>query len=368
MVPDEQRSWLGLRMVRGVGPVIYRGLLQAFGEPAAVFAASRRALEAAGARPEVAGAIRAFDDWGPVDQQLERLKRSGAGLVTWNAPAYPPNLREIHDPPPFLFAHGAVLPRDMLAVAVVGSRYVSAYGLRMARELTEGLVRHGLTVVSGMARGTDAQVHWTALRAGGRTFAVIGSGIDVVYPSEHKALFHKISTQGAVVTELLMGTQPDAENFPSRNRIISGLALGTVVIEAAEKSGSLITARLAADQGREVFAVPGNVGTQTSKGTNRLIKAGATLVESADDLIEQLAGQLGRAVQPPVPPPPLPREMTADEQRVFDLLSWEPAHVDELTVRLSVAPERVSELLLELELKGLAKRVPGQCYVRQVTP
>jgi len=356
MVPDEQRSWLGLRMVRGVGPVIYRGLLQAFGEPAAVFAASRRALEAAGARPEVAGAIRAFDDWGPVDQQLERLKRSGAGLVTWNAPAYPPNLREIHDPPPFLFAHGAVLPRDMLAVAVVGSRYVSAYGLRMARELTEGLVRHGLTVVSGMARGTDAQVHWTALRAGGRTLAVIGSGIDVVYPSEHKALFHKISTQGAVVTELLMGTQPDAENFPSRNRIISGLALGTVVIEAAEKSGSLITARLAADQGREVFAVPGAVGERT-RGTHRLIRDGAKLTECAEDVVEELAPHLlGRV------PPAVPVELSAEESALLGCMRHESLHIDAIITRSGCAAATVLQLLLALELKGVVQQLPGKVF------
>jgi len=352
----EWRTWLALRLVRGVGPVIYRTLLQACGQPAAIFAASKRALLEAGARPEVAEAIRTFAEWAVVDRQVERLNRTGAALITWNDTAYPPNLREIHDPPPFLFVQGEILARDSLAVAVVGSRHVSRYGLRLARNLTEGLLRYGLTVVSGLARGTDAQVHWSALGAGGRTIAVIGSGIDVVYPSEHKALSQKISEQGAVVTELLMGTQPDAENFPSRNRIISGLSLGTVVIEAAERSGSLITARIAADQGREVFAVPGEVGERT-RGTHRLIRDGAKLTECAEDVIEEIAPHLlGRLA------PIAPVELSAAEAALLGCMRHESLHVDTIIARSGCAAATVLQLLLALELKGVVQQLPGKHF------
>ena len=230
---EELRAWLALRLVKGVGPVVYQGLLRAFSAPSRVFAASAHALECAGVRPDVARAIRRFSDWSSADRQVVSAQRAGARIVTCDAPTYPQNLKQIHDPPPVLFVRGELVEQDQIAVAVVGSRRASAYGLRMAREITAGLVRCGVTVVSGLARGTDAQAHWSALRGGGRTIAVLGSGIDVVYPSEHKALAQQISTNGAVVTELPMGTQPDAENFPARNRIISGVSLGTLVIEAA---------------------------------------------------------------------------------------------------------------------------------------
>jgi DNA processing protein len=350
-------SWLALRMVRGVGPVVYQGLLRACGEPAAVFNASTHALECAGVRPEVARAIRRFNDWGTADAQVERMRRAGVTLLTWNDASYPPNLRQIHDAPPFLFVSGGLQPRDRMAVAVVGSRKVSAYGLRIARELTEGLVRHGLTVVSGLARGTDAQAHWTAVRAGGRTLAVMGSGIDVIYPSEHHALFHKIVEQGAVLTELPMGTQPDAENFPNRNRIISGLTLGTVIIEAAEKSGSLITALLAAEQGREVFAVPGAVGERT-RGTHRLIRDGAKLTERAEDIVEEIAPQLlGRV------PPAVPVELSDAEAGLLTCMGHETLHIDAIIGRSGWSPSAVLQTLLGLELTGVVQQLPGKHFV-----
>jgi DNA processing protein len=354
---DERRWWLALRLVRGVGPVMCQALLRAFGTPAAVFAASPGALECAGVRAEVARAIRRFDDWATVEEQIERLERSGAHLVTWNDPAYPVNLRQIHDPPPFLFVQGVIEPRDAMAVAVVGSRQVSAYGLRIARELTEGLVRYGLTVVSGLARGTDAQAHWTALRAGGRTIAVLGSGIDVVYPSEHHALFKAIAAQGAVVTEFMMGAQPDAENFPNRNRIISGMALGTVIVEATEKSGSLITAAMALEQGREVFAVPGAVGERT-RGTHRLIREGAKLTERAEDMVEEIAPQLLRYTMPRGPV-----ELAPTEAAVFECMRHDTVHIDAIIARSGLAPATVLQTLLGLELKGAVQQLPGKHFV-----
>ena len=354
---DDWRSWLALRAVRGVGPIVYQGLLHAFGEPGAVFGASAHALECAGARPEVARAIRAFKDWAGVDKQLESIERSDATLVTWNDPAYPANLREIHDPPPFLFVHGELLPRDLMAVALVGSRNVSAYGMRMTRELAEGLVRYGVTVISGLARGTDAAAHWTTLRAGGRTIAVMGSGIDVVYPSEHHALFRAIGQQGAVVTELPMGAQPDAENFPNRNRIISGLALGTVIVEAAEKSGSLITATLAAEQGRDVFAVPGAVGERT-RGTHRLIREGAKLTQCAEDVLEEIAPQLLTRVAPTAPV-----ELDRAEAAVITCMRHETLHIDQIIARSAMPPATVLQVLLALELKGVVQQLPGTHFV-----
>lgn len=355
--PEHWPSWLALRAVRGVGPVVYQGLLRAFGEPASVFGSSAQALESAGVRPEVARAIRAFDDWAAVDAQMERLERSGAALVTWNDPAYPANLREIHDPPPFLFVQGEFQPRDLMAVALVGSRNVSAYGMRMTRELAEGLVSYGVTVVSGLARGTDAAAHWTTLRAGGRTIAVMGSGIDVVYPSEHHALFRAISQQGAVVTELPMGAQPDAENFPNRNRIISGLALGTVIVEAAEKSGSLITATLATEQGRDVFAVPGTVGERTH-GTHRLIRDGAKLTERAEDVLEEIAPQLLTRAAPAVPV-----DLGREEAAIVTCMRHETLHIDEIITRSGMPPAAVLQILLALELKGVVQQLLGKQFV-----
>jgi len=351
------RSWLALRMVRGVGPVVCHGLLRAFGEPATVFKASTHALECAGVRPEVARAIRGFKDWAAAEAQVERARRAGVTLLTWNDAGYPPNLRQIHDAPPFLFVSGALQPRDRMAVAVVGSRNVSAYGLRMTRELTEGLVRYGLTVVSGLARGTDAQAHWTTLRGGGRTLPVMGSGIDVVYPSEHHALSQKIAEQGAVVTELPMGTKPDAENFPNRNRIISGLALGTVIVEATEKSGSLITAMLAAEQGREVFAVPGVVGERT-RGTHRLIRDGAKLTERAEDIVEEIAPQLlGRVA------PAMPVDLSATETRLLTCMGHETLHIDTIIGRSGLPSATVLPILLGLELTGVVQQLPGKQFV-----
>jgi len=354
---NASRHWLALRTVRGVGPVVYQGLLRAFGNPEAVFAASVHALECAGVRPEVAHAIHGFNDWAAVDDQLERLARSGATLITWNDQHYPANLRQIHDPPPFLFVQGELLPADGMAIAVVGSRDVSAYGLRMTRELSEGLVRYGATVVSGLARGTDAAAHWTALRAGGRTIAVMGSGIDVVYPSEHHALFQAIQEQGAIVTELFMGAQPDAENFPNRNRIIGGLALGTVIVEATEKSGSLITAMLAAEQGREVFAVPGAVGART-RGTHRLIREGAKLTERAEDVLEEIAPQLLKRAAPA-------ERVEVDETEATLLTSMrhETVHVDTLIARTGLPVGTVLQTLLALELKGVVQQLPGKHFV-----
>lgn len=367
-VRDAERAALALSRVSGVGPVTFRTLVDALGSADAVFRSPASVLRRIDGCPRhVADAVRAFDQWGEVDAELSRLGALGGRLLTLSGAEYPLHLRRIHDPPPVLYELGDWLTAERRVVAVVGSRRATPYGAATATRLAQELARAGFVVVSGLARGIDAAAHQGTLAAGGRTVAVLGCGVDVTYPPEMRELKDRIRSHGSVLSELPLGAPPDPHHFPTRNRIISGMALGVLVIEAAADSGSLITAKLALEQGREVFAVPGNVGTKTSTGTNRLIKAGATLVETADDLIEQLVGQLGPAAQRRSSAPTITVDLTADERRVFDLLSWEPAHVDELTVRSSVAPDRLAELLLGLELKGVAKQVPGHRYVRQVT-
>jgi DNA processing protein len=358
---DTWRAWLALKMVRGVGNVLGVNLVRAFGSAEAVFAASRHALECAGLRRDAAGAIRNFTGWSEVDRQLGRLDAVGGRLITWEDESYPECLRQIYDPPLFLFARGELRPEDKLAIGVVGTRSPSGYGRQMARVLSEGLARYGVTIVSGLARGIDAEAHAGALRAGGRTVAVLGSGIDVVYPSEHHQLLMSIAKHGCVVSELPMGAAPDAENFPGRNRIISGVSLGVVVVEAAERSGSLITTQYALDQGREVFAVPGPVGPR-SRGTHHLLRQGATLAECAEDVLAETAPHL---ISKPIPTETV---LAGDEARVYGCLDEASIEVDQVITATGLPAKTVLDVLLRLELRGLVVRLPGQCFARQGTP
>ena len=362
MEPAEARAWVALKMVRGIGSVLGLSLVRAFGSPAAIFAESSHALQCAGVRRDLARALRRFDKWADADAQLERARAVGARLVTWRDAEYPERLRQIHDPPLFLFVKGALQAQDGLAVAVVGSRAASTYGRVMTRTISEGLARSGLTIVSGLARGVDAEAHAAALRAGGRTIAVMGCGVDVVYPSEHHRLHMQIAQHGAVVSELLMRARPDGENFPARNRIISGLALGTLVVEAAENSGSLITAHCAAEQGREVFAVPGPVGAQ-SRGTHKLLRQGAALVERAEDIIAEIAPQI-LAAHRAAPAPPVDEEAA----HVLAALDATGTHVDQVIARTGLPAPRVLSILLDLELSALAQQLPGSCYAPGAGP
>lgn len=350
------RAWLALKMVRGIGNLLGISILRAFGTPERAFAASTHALECAGVRRDAARAIRSFDRWDAVDAQLSRLQASRVRLITWTDESYPESLRQIYDPPLFLFAKGDLCRDDALAVAVVGTRAPSTYGRQMARGLTDGLVRSGLTIVSGLARGIDAEAHATALRLGGRTVAVLGSGIDVVYPSEHHQLLMKIAEQGCVLSELPMGTAPDAENFPGRNRIISGLSLGVLVIEAAEKSGSLITAQYALDQGRDVFAVPGPVGDRT-RGTHQLLRQGATLAERADDVISEIAPHLLR--RKPAPP-----VLMDDDARVYAAVAENSTGIEQIMSVAGLSVAVTLDILMRLELRGLIVQLPGKCFAR----
>jgi DNA processing protein len=341
-----------------VGNIVALSLVKAFGGPREVLAAGTQKLECAGVRTRVARAIARFDDWAGVDDQLRRLDRVGGRLVTWHDESYPEMLRHIHDPPIFLHVRGdldSVAGESSRAVAVVGSRSPTSYGRRMARSLSAGLAEAGVTIVSGLARGIDAEAHWAALRAGGKSIAVLGCGIDVVYPSEHHHLMFRMAKSGAVVSEFPMGTGPEAENFPGRNRIISGMTLGTIVVEAAEKSGSLITAQFAMEQGREVFAVPGPVGNRSS-GPHKLLRQGAALAESANDVLREIAPQL-EVVRGRSAIRLLPRE-----QAVFVRVGETATPLDRIAGEAGLGANEVLEILLSLELRGLVRQLPGKCY------
>ena len=360
---DGWGDWIALRLVRGVGNVTYRQLLDRFASPREILRTSLAMLTEAGTSVRVAREIAAFDQWEEVEAELEKLARMNARLVTQTDAEYPERLRQIHDPPPFLYIRGHVEPRDTLAIAIVGARTASTYGRKMARELAQELAGCGVCVVSGLARGIDSEAHQASLATGGRTIAVLGSGLDVVYPREHIALAEQIAASGAVVSEFSLGSQPEAGNFPYRNRVISGISLGTVVVEATEKSGSLITAQCALDQNREVFAVPGPVTASRSRGPHRLIKAGAKLVESIDDILSEIAPALARTDRvekngPSVPVVPL----EPDEEMVLQLFPEEAVHVDTLITGSGLEPARVLEVLLGLELKGVVTQLPGMYF------
>ncbi|MFP4031101.1 MAG: DNA-processing protein DprA [Desulfococcaceae bacterium] len=359
--------WFVLRSVPGVGNLLCKRLVDRFGTAEAVLAAPPEALATVDGLPE--RVARTIPDHGPSDavrRELDRLVASPYQVLTLADPAYPPALREIPDPPPFLYVHGQLNPSDR-AVALVGSRHPSPYGLRTARSLAAALSRHDVTVVSGMARGIDTAAHQGTLDAGGRTVAVLGSGLDKPYPPESRPLLDRIAASGAVVSEFALQAGPEAHHFPIRNRVISGLSLGTVVVEAAVRSGALITARLAAEQGREVFAVPGPIHSGRSAGAHRLLKDGARLVEGVDDILEELSAHLEatssnpkRSVEPVSPPP----DLDPDAARLFLALGEDPVHIDELVRALSLDPARLMGLLLELELRGLVAQLPGKRFLR----
>ena len=352
--------WIALRMVHGVGNVTYRQLLENFTSPQAVLHASTAALIETGVSSRVAQNITAFDQWADVEAEVHRLKQVEARLVTRTDDEYPDRLRQIHDPPPFLYVQGGFVPEDGVSIAIVGARMASAYGRGVARELAQELAARRISVVSGMARGIDAEAHQATLEAGGRTIAVLGSGLDVVYPGEHKALAEHIAENGAVVSEFALGSRPEAGNFPYRNRVISGMSLGTVVVEATEKSGSLITAQCALDQNREVFAVPGPITASRSRGPHRLIKNGAKLVENIEDILSEIALSLVPVGQPTKVTPVVPLE--PDEEVLFRLFEEELLHVDTLITGSGLETARVLEVLLGLELKGLVAQLPGMYF------
>lgn len=358
---ENNAYWIGFNKVNGIGPARMKALLDVFGSLEAAWTASPMALAQSGAldRRSLANllAVRSKLD---LQAEWERVRRAGVDLLTWSDERYPLNLARIDGPPPVLYVDGAILEEDAWAVAIVGTRRATAYGREIAHTLATELARNRITVVSGLALGVDTIAHQAALDAGGRTIAVLGSGVDVIYPHQNRLLAKAIAQQGAVVSEYALGVRPEASNFPPRNRIISGLSRGVIVVEAGERSGALITARFAADQNRDVFAVPGSILRPGSAGCNRLIQDGAIPLLSIDDVLDQLnlaRVDDQRVVQQSVPADPLEAELLAH-------LSQEPRHVDEIVRRSALPPAQASSLLAIMELKGLVRQVGAMCYVR----
>lgn len=366
---DDTRHWLALYHVTGVGYRTMSRLLQHFHTPEALFGASRERLRDFGV---TAGAIDALrqPDWQAVEKDLAWLSMDGNRAVRFGDATYPPLLADIPDPPLLLFVHGD--PDYLLQpqLAIVGSRNPSRDGIALAEDFAAYLGGCGLTVCSGLAAGIDAAAHRGALRCAAGTVAVTGTGLDRVYPANHRDLAHRIAENGALVSEFPPGTPPLAANFPRRNRIISGLSLGTLVVEAAMRSGSLITARQALEQGREVFAIPGSVHNPLAHGCHALIREGAKLVETGEHILEELASQLPQARSARLTPPQTaeateqPVQLSQDYRELLDLMGYEAVAVDQLVQRSGLTPEQVSSMLLLLELDDRVHSSPGGRYTR----
>ena len=371
MTKPTLESWLRLRAIDGVGDQTIFRLVRAWGSPDAVLRASRDELIQSGCSPLLANAIRRGLDHSTnrsIDREIKAIERERVEVRSLLDSQYPARLKMIADPPPLLYITGTLTEQDELAVAIVGARRATAAGRAITEELGHDLAAAGITVVSGLARGIDAAAHRGALAVEGRTIAVLGCGIDRTYPPEHERLRRQIEERGAIVSEVAMGVPPHSHHFPRRNRIISGLSLGVIVTEAAVGSGSLITARLAAEQGREVFAVPGFVKHDTSRGTNALLKEGAALIERAQDVIDALLPQLEPTLRVRVRPS---REKKAsgdylgkEEQLVYDVLSYDPSTVDDVIVSTRLPVSTVMASLLSLELQQRVMQLPGQRYLR----
>ncbi len=401
--PETLKYWLALHRVEKIGSVGFLRLLESFGSPERVFSASLGTLKAfsfVGAK--TARQIKDFQEWDQVESEMEKARSLGVDILPFTDPSYPTRLLRIYDFPPLLYVKGE-LRADETCLAVVGSRAASTYGRYTAERLSRELALRGVTVVSGLARGIDTAAHRGALAGKGRTIAVLGCGLDVTYPPENGALLQEIARKGAAITEYPFGTSPNASHFPARNRIISGLAMGVTVVEATEKSGSLITARMALEQGREVFAVPGSIDAAGSRGTNRLIREGAKLVSSVDDILEEILPQLernnpaengpeavsalmkpeapglsamtdadskpstanpeGRHKSPPVPGGAAP--LSGPEEALLRLLSDIPIPADEIIRASGNKANEVLGILMGLEIKGAIRQLPGKKFIRE---
>ncbi len=361
----ERRALVALSLVPGVGPGRVRALLAAFGSAGAVMAApAGRLVRVEGVGRKTAEAIRAADDVDEVDRQFRRADQVGARLVAFGDAEYPPRLREIYDPPPFLWVRGHLTDADARAVAVVGTRKASDMGRRIAERFGAGLAKAGVTVVSGLAYGVDVAAHRAALGAGGRTVAVLGSGVDRIYPSRHGPVVREILDRdaGAVVSEFPLGTAPDASNFPRRNRLVSGMSVATVVAEARASGGALLTAAMALEQNRDVFAVPASIFTEM-QGTNGLIQKGyAALAASVSDVLAAVDPQLDVPDAPPAEPPP--PSLTGVERALYDVLTFEPTALDVVCDRSGVDASSALVYLLQLEFRGLVRQLSGKQFYR----
>lgn len=371
----DKADWVALNMIRGIGPRLAHQLLAEYATPSGIFAASRRSLERLGVKGETILELRGGEVLAKANAEMERLEAMGFELFSLGDEEYPALLREIHDPPLVLYARGSW--REAVArpcLAVVGSRRSSSYGVNAAQSLARELAGSGLTIVSGLARGIDAAAHRGALEAKGRTIAVVGTGLDSTYPREHGSLATEIAASGALISEFPLGTPPLPQNFPYRNRILSGLSFGVLIVEAAEHSGSLITARMATEQGRDVFAVPGNITSQTSFGPNYLIKDGARLVQCGRDILEELPRLLrdellgiASIADEPAQADIEPIILDETERQVLDLLTPDaPAHIDQLLIASGLSSPVMMNALLGLEMKDRIRQLPGKSFLRKL--
>jgi DNA processing protein len=372
MEPDQYLGWLALALTPGLGARMAGKLLTALGSPDAIFNASLTALEGQRLPAAVAQAIHTRRPLSDAAKELAQAQAAGCRLLTWDEPEYPSRLREIYDPPPLLYVRGNVELLNRHVLAIVGARRPTPYGNQMAERLAKDLAARGLVIASGLARGIDASAHRGALSSGsGTTIAVLGCGIDVVYPKENKKIFEEIEKRGAIITEFPMGTFPAPQNFPIRNRIISGMSLGVVVVEGAQYSGSLITARLAMEFGREVYGVPGNATQPSSFGPNQLIKQGAKLVTGWEDVVEELPTPVRAELVPVEAASAEERTLLVEEalgpmeRPIYELLTPDEArHVDEIVERSGLTSSEVLAALFDLELRGVVRQLPGKQFLK----
>ncbi len=356
---DPKAYWVGFNLVKGIGAVRLRNLIQHFGDVETAWHASPQEMRAAGLGPKLIETMQQVRAGVSLELVWERVHSLGIQVLTWEDEAYPRRLKEIDQPPPVLYLRDDLQPEDEWAVAIVGTRGITAYGRQVTAEIASVLARRGVTVISGLTRGVDAEAHKATLNAGGRTLAVLGSGVDQIYPPEHRQLANQIIASGALMSDYAPGTPPDGVNFPPRNRIISGLSMAVIVIEAGERSGALITAEFAADQGREVFAVPGNINAPKSVGCNRLIHQGARPLLTPEDVLESL--DLASFQQQRVARAVLPKDEV--EARLLSVLTREPMHVDDIRARVDMPIEKVSATLALMELKGMVRQLGGMNFV-----
>ena len=356
---DPKAYWVGFNLARGIGAVRLKALLEKFGSIEAAWKAPEDALIFAGLPQKALQNLLRIRAQTNLEEIWNKLQQKGIQVFTWEDDDYPRRLLQIDQPPPVLYVHGSLIPEDEVGVAVVGTRRLSPYGQQVAGELATFLAANRITVVSGLARGIDRAAHEAALKAGGRTLAVLGSGVDVIYPPEHANLAKRMIEQGGLISDYAPGTPPDGINFPPRNRIISGLSMAVVVVEADEKSGALITANFAAAQGREVFAVPGGIYAPQSRGPNRLIRDGAIPLLRYEEILEVL--QLGKA-KAKQQARSLLRTDDATELNLLKVMADEPRHVDEICAQSGLPIEQVSATLTLMELKGLVRQVGGMNF------
>jgi DNA processing protein len=356
---DEKHFWIGFTFVKGIGAVRFKKLLDYFGTAKTAWEASPADLVEAGLSATLADRVAAIRQKVELEKIWQNIENQGIQVLTWDDEDFPQRLREISQPPPVLYLRGEFLPEDHFAVAIVGTRRVTSYGRQVTEEIATSLAAGGITIVSGLARGVDSIAHQAALKAGGRTLAVLGSGVDKIYPPEHRTLATQITGRGAVISDYAPGTPPESSNFPPRNRIISGLSMAVLVVEAGRTSGALITAEFAAEQGREVFAVPGNILAPQSKGTNKLIQQGAHPLLSTQDILQAL--NLTRVSQQKKARKTLPADEI--EAALLKALDLEPQHIDEIRNRTGLPVEKVSSTLVMMELKGMVRQVGNMQYV-----